>query len=152
MAAVTTWYAGYYDAWLSGQYFKKVEALHAEYGKSGSIMTLEYHNLNVLGPIVRINPDELHVSDLDFIDEIFSGPSKKRDKHALVGKVTLRKSVTVPCLDKRYSHQCFQFPKQLVQQWRTTSIVREEQLSIHSFPRLASDASIPLSSGPSRTC
>ena len=61
-------------------------------------MTFERHRLNVLGPIVRINPDELHVSDLDFIDEIFSGPSKKRDKHALVGKVTLRKSVTVPCL------------------------------------------------------
>lgn len=60
-------------------------------------MTLECHSLNVLGPIVRINPDELHVSDLDFIDEIFSGPAKKRDKHALVGKVTLRKSVTISC-------------------------------------------------------
>ena len=60
-------------------------------------MTLECHSLNVLGPIVRINPDELHFNDLDFIDEIFSGPSKKRDKHAMLGKVTLRKSVTVPC-------------------------------------------------------
>ena len=61
-------------------------------------MTLERHGLNVSGPIVRINPDEIHVSDLDFIDEIFSGPSKKRDKHPLVAKVTLRKRVITPCL------------------------------------------------------
>ena len=35
-AAITHWYAAYYDAWLGGQYFKTVDALHAEYGTSGS--------------------------------------------------------------------------------------------------------------------
>ena len=74
-----------------------MDALHAEYGGLASAMTHECHGLNVSGPIVRINPDELHVSDLDFIDEIFSGPSKKRDKHVLVAKVTLRKRVITPC-------------------------------------------------------
>ena len=98
-AAVTSWYAGYYDAWLGGQYFKKVDEMHAKYGTSGSTMSLECHSLNVLGPIVRINPDELHVSDLAFVDEIFPGPgSKKRDKHTLLARASLRKSVTVPCL------------------------------------------------------
>ena len=35
-AAITHWYAAYYDAWLGGQYFKTIDALHAEYGTSGS--------------------------------------------------------------------------------------------------------------------
>lgn len=32
------------------------------------------------GPIVRINPEEIHIQDANFIDEIYAGPGRKRDK------------------------------------------------------------------------
>jgi hypothetical protein len=33
-----------------------------------------------IGPIVRISPNEIHVNDPKYIDPIFTGPGKRRDK------------------------------------------------------------------------
>lgn len=33
-----------------------------------------------VGPIVRINPHEVHCNDVAFVDEIFSSGGRKRDK------------------------------------------------------------------------
>jgi hypothetical protein len=30
---MTTWYEGYYDIWLGGQYYKKIGELHEKYGQ-----------------------------------------------------------------------------------------------------------------------
>lgn len=38
-------------------------------------------NILFQGPIVRINPYEVHVNDPEFIDEIYVGPSRKTNKY-----------------------------------------------------------------------
>jgi hypothetical protein len=69
LAAVTYWYEFYYDIILRGQYTFKVRDLHARYG-----------------PIVRINPCELHVADPDFYETLYAGGGRRRERwpwHAL---------------------------------------------------------------------
>jgi hypothetical protein len=56
-------YEFYYDVWLKGQYTFKIRELHKQYG-----------------PIIRINPDEVHIADPDFYDVVYAGSTQKRDK------------------------------------------------------------------------
>lgn len=63
IAATSYLYEAYYDWWLLGRYGKVIARMHEQYG-----------------PIVRINPDELHCSDPAFTDEIYAGPGRVRDK------------------------------------------------------------------------
>jgi len=53
----------YYDVVRSGRYTRQIQKMHDRYG-----------------PLVRINPDEVHCSDPRFIDEIYAGGNRKRDK------------------------------------------------------------------------
>ncbi|KFY05415.1 hypothetical protein O988_00004 [Pseudogymnoascus sp. VKM F-3808] len=68
IAALTSWYELYYDLILGGKYTFKLIELHKQYG-----------------PIIRITPFELHVSDPEFYDEIYasSASNRKRDKYPL---------------------------------------------------------------------
>ncbi|KAK4233754.1 hypothetical protein C8A03DRAFT_47769 [Achaetomium macrosporum] len=54
LAAVSRWYEGYYDLVLGGQYTLKIRELHKQYG-----------------PIIRISPHELHVTDPAFYDKVY---------------------------------------------------------------------------------
>ncbi|EXJ78793.1 hypothetical protein A1O1_09195 [Capronia coronata CBS 617.96] len=64
LAAATLWYEFYYDVVKRGQYTFKIKELHEKYG-----------------PIVRINPHEIHVYDPKFYDELYTNPPRKRDKY-----------------------------------------------------------------------
>ncbi|KAE8143640.1 cytochrome P450 [Aspergillus pseudotamarii] len=64
IAALTVWYEFYYDAIQRGRYTFKIQRMHEKYG-----------------PIVRISPNELHVNDPNFIDDLYAGGGKKRDKY-----------------------------------------------------------------------
>lgn len=70
LAAITGWYEFYQDIIHRGQFIWQIQRLHEQYG-----------------PIVRITPDELHIIDPDYYEEIYAPASKKRDKWA--GWVTM---------------------------------------------------------------
>ncbi|KAK7542233.1 cytochrome P450, partial [Phyllosticta citribraziliensis] len=59
LAALTRWYEFVYDVIFVGRFNWKVDELHQKYG-----------------PIVRINPEELHINDPDFWDEFYARGAK----------------------------------------------------------------------------
>ncbi|KAF2728852.1 cytochrome P450 [Polyplosphaeria fusca] len=61
LAALTRLYEAYYDIWLDGQYTFKIIELHEKYG-----------------PIVRVSPRELHISDPEFFDTIYASSTAPR--------------------------------------------------------------------------
>jgi hypothetical protein len=76
----------YYDLLRSGRYTREIQKMHEKYGMlyfqlSVTIVAQLTCSANVrTGPIVRINPDEVHCNDRHFVDEIYAGGSRKRDK------------------------------------------------------------------------
>ncbi|KAF7116903.1 hypothetical protein CNMCM5793_005533 [Aspergillus hiratsukae] len=63
LTAITFLYEFYYDVFKGGKFLFQMEKMHERYG-----------------PIVRINPRELHIRDPSFYDEIYAGGAHKRDK------------------------------------------------------------------------
>ncbi|RFU73920.1 benzoate 4-monooxygenase cytochrome p450 [Trichoderma arundinaceum] len=63
LAACTHLYEFFYNVVRPGMFLFEIEKMHQQYG-----------------PIVRINPREVHVSDPAFYDEIYASSSRRRDK------------------------------------------------------------------------
>ncbi|CRG87070.1 Trichodiene oxygenase [Talaromyces islandicus] len=55
LAAVTRWYEAYYEIVRGGQYSFHIDKLH-----------------DIYGPIIRVAPDEVHVRDATFYDELYT--------------------------------------------------------------------------------
>jgi hypothetical protein len=70
LARATYAYEWYYDLVLGGQYTFKLRELHAKYG-----------------PVVRLNPDELHFDDPNYYDEIFNVTNGEAEKPYRVANV-----------------------------------------------------------------
>ncbi|KAK5954220.1 hypothetical protein OHC33_004793 [Knufia fluminis] len=63
LAKLTGWYEFYHDIIHRGHFIWQIQKLHDEYG-----------------PIVRITPNELHIRDPDYYEEIYAAAAKKKDK------------------------------------------------------------------------
>ncbi|KAE8359938.1 cytochrome P450 [Aspergillus caelatus] len=63
LAAISHLYEFYYDVIKGGTYVEKINRMHCAYG-----------------PIIRINPRELHIKDPSYYDHIYAGAPHKRDK------------------------------------------------------------------------
>ncbi|KAL2876592.1 hypothetical protein SGCOL_008170 [Colletotrichum sp. CLE4] len=62
-AGATYWYEVWFDVVRWGKFTHEIKRLHEIYG-----------------PIVRINPDEVHCNDPEFVDIIYANGNKKRNK------------------------------------------------------------------------
>ncbi|KAI1769313.1 cytochrome P450 [Hypoxylon sp. FL1150] len=63
LAALSRAYEFYYDVVCRGMYIWKIEEMHKKYG-----------------PVVRISPREVHISDPYFYDEVYAPSGRKREK------------------------------------------------------------------------
>ncbi|GAD93027.1 predicted protein [Paecilomyces variotii No. 5] len=63
LTAITHLYEFYYDVICGGKFLFQMEKMHEQYG-----------------PVVRINPREVHITDPRFYDEIYASSTRVRDK------------------------------------------------------------------------
>ncbi|KAJ4420518.1 hypothetical protein N0V82_004291 [Gnomoniopsis sp. IMI 355080] len=63
LAKATYFYEVYFDLIKGGQYTQEIQRLH-----------------DIYGPLIQINPEGLHSNDPRFIDEVYSGGTRKRNK------------------------------------------------------------------------
>ncbi|OJZ86475.1 hypothetical protein ASPFODRAFT_80989 [Aspergillus luchuensis CBS 106.47] len=63
LAAITYGYEFYYNVIKGGKFVWEIERMHKIYG-----------------PIIRINPDEVHINDPDYYEEIYTSRARRREK------------------------------------------------------------------------
>lgn len=63
LAAATSLYEFYFDVLKGGQFMFELDRLHDKYG-----------------PVLRINPHEIHIRDPSYYDTVYGGPLNKKDR------------------------------------------------------------------------
>ncbi|KAF5862426.1 hypothetical protein ETB97_011700 [Aspergillus alliaceus] len=112
IARATYLYEWYYDLYLSGQYTFKLKELHKRYG-----------------PVIRINPDEVHIDDPDFFDEVYNQTNGRAEKHPQVAEAF------------------GPYPATIGTQWHALHRVRRSALN-YFFPKKAVNDLIPAMNRP----
>ncbi|KAE8155119.1 benzoate 4-monooxygenase cytochrome P450 [Aspergillus avenaceus] len=86
LAAVSHLVEFYYDVLRGGKYLQQVENMHKVYG-----------------PVVRISPSEVHVSDPRFYTEVYSAGGRKRNKSPKIAS-GLRAAESLPAIINHDHH------------------------------------------------
>lgn len=94
LAALTFWYEFYYDVVKGGKYTWKIAQLHDQYG-----------------PIVRINPFEIHINDPEFYDELYVNASKRKTEIWSWTVSPLWPKLTVLFIASPHRYRCLELPK-----------------------------------------
>lgn len=100
LAALTLWYEFYYDVVKQGRYTWEIAKMHEHYGTNRvSIKRLRKTCSSLCtGPIVRINPYEIHINDPEYIDEVYPGSSRRTLKWEWSARMFATKSATLSTL------------------------------------------------------
>jgi len=88
LAALTTWYDFYYEIIKDGQFTFHIKDLHKEFGIKflpAIIIESTQWLMMTQGPIIRISPNELHIDDPEFFDQLYLR-SGRRDKYAYMSR------------------------------------------------------------------
>ena len=80
LAALTSWYEFHYDVIKRGTYMWEIERMHEVYGSSTCRGRAVHMLKRRTGPIIRINPYELHISDPAFAEKLYPLSTKNVEK------------------------------------------------------------------------
>lgn len=92
LAAATRWYEFYYDVVKRNRFSWQIQKMHDQYGNirpfhcfanrtgTGLMVCARLADEVSAGPIIRISPEELHVRDPDWYDELMTTSIRPRDK------------------------------------------------------------------------
>ena len=81
LAALTFWYEFYFDVVKRGSYVWEIKRMHEIYGLKRSELK-RFRSLRKSGPIIRINPQEVHVADSAFAEKLYPMTAKNIEKWA----------------------------------------------------------------------
>ena len=79
LVALTKWPEFYRDAVSRGKFVFKIQDMHQKHGNCCPNTSLKLLR-NLIGPIVRVAPNELHIDDPNFYNAIYNS-NKRVDKH-----------------------------------------------------------------------
>ncbi|KAJ5872206.1 cytochrome P450 [Penicillium soppii] len=79
LGALTGWYETFFDVVHGGQFTFQIEKLHLQYGKSEYLPHKpQSFKASIPGPIIRISPGEVHISDPNFYNQLYTVTARYR--------------------------------------------------------------------------